>query len=173
MQEAMNEIQNLSTRQQAIKDLIAKESISDQNQIVQLLKEKYGIETTQAVISRDLRKLKVVKRLDHDVMVYEMPNLDIGTKIIKLSLIDIEHNETLIVIKVQPGLAAFVGDCLDQNPDLDILGCIAGENTVIIIPKSIHQIGKTYQAICQNFQFIPKRIEKSDFGLKKQGEPHV
>ena len=89
----------------------------------------------------------------NEVMIYEMPDVDVTTEILRLALLDIAHNESMIVIKTHPGLADFVGDCVDRHSDLDVLGCLAGENVVFIIPKSIKNIRKTCEAICEKFHF--------------------
>lgn len=149
--------QPLITRQQAIQQLVKKNSVSDQNQLVALLLDDYGIETNQAVVSRDLRKLGVVKKIINGLLVYEMPDVDVTTEILRLALVDITHNETMIVIKTHPALADFVGDYIDQHSDLEILGCISGENTVFVTPFSIKNISKTYEAICEKFQFKKKK----------------
>jgi len=140
-------------RQAAIKELVQKIAISDQKQLVELLQAHYGLVTNQAVVSRDLRKLGVVKKMFNGELVYEMPTVEVTTEILKLALMDISHNESLIVIKTHPGLAAFVGDCLDQHPDLEILGCLAGENVVFVCPKSIQHISQTCEVICEKFHF--------------------
>lgn len=127
--------------------------ISDQMQLVKLLKLHFKIDTNQAVISRDLRRLGVVKRDVNGLMVYEMPANDINTQILKLAVIHIEHNGFMIVIKTHPGLADFVGDWLDQHTDLDIMGSLAGENVVFVSPRSIQQIEQIYQGICQRMHF--------------------
>jgi transcriptional regulator of arginine metabolism len=59
----------------------------------------------------------------------------------------------MIVIKTYPALADFVGDCVDQHINLDVLGCLAGENVVFVIPKSTKNIGRTCDAICKKFHF--------------------
>lgn len=140
-------------RQEAIKELVKKIPISDQKQLVEMLLEFYGIETNQAVVSRDLRKLGIVKKMFNGEMIYEVPSVDVTTEILRLALVDINYNESLIVIKTHPGLAAFVGDYVDQHVDLEVLGCLAGENTVFVTPKSIKNISKTYEAICEKFHF--------------------
>ena len=140
-------------RQEAVKDLLSKELISDQNRLVELLKIRYKIDTNQAVVSRDLRKLGVVKKQVAGVMVYEMPTVDVVTEILKLAIAAIEHNETTIVIKTHAGLAAFVGDCLDQYTDLDIIGCVSGENVVIVVPRSIKNVKKICKSVCEKVQF--------------------
>lgn len=140
-------------RQEAIEKLINSDSFSDQKQIVESLLSRYGIETNQATVSRDLRKLGVVKKEVKDRLIYELPTLDARTEILRLALIDIQHNESMIVINTYPGLAAFVGDCVDQHSDLEILGCLAGENVVFVIPKSIKTIRKVCETLCQKFHF--------------------
>lgn len=140
-------------RQHAIKELIQKMAISDQKQLVELLKTHYNINTNQAVTSRDLRKLGVVKKMHNGVMIYEENTLDVTKEILKLAVIDIDYNESTIVIKTYPGIAAFVGDCLDKSENLDILGCLAGENVIFVIPKSVKNLKKTYEQICREVHF--------------------
>ncbi|MFT4551925.1 MAG: transcriptional regulator of arginine metabolism [Chlamydiales bacterium] len=140
-------------RQSALSDLISKEAVGDQKALVRLLDENYGIHTNQAVISRDLRSLGIVKRQINDQMVYELPKTDVSTEILKLAIVDIRHNETTIVVKTHPGLADFVGDCIDECFDTEILGCIAGENVVLITPESIKEIKKTFKVVCEKLHF--------------------
>lgn len=139
----------MQQRQKAIQELIKKEAIGDQKQLVELLQKHYGIDTNQAQVSRDLQKLGVVKKSQQ----YELPDVDVTFEILKLAIMDISHNENTIVIKTHPGLAAFVGDCLDQHTDLDLLGCLAGENVVFVSPKSIKKIKKLTQDIAEKFHF--------------------
>lgn len=141
------------TRQNAIKKLVQKNAITDQHQLIELLDSEYGIDSNQAVISRDLRKLGVIKKTVKGVLVYELPDVDVNTEILRLALVNIEHNEAMIVIKTHPGLAAFVGDCIDQHTDLEVLGCLAGENVVFVTPKSIKNIHKTYLEVCEKLHF--------------------
>jgi transcriptional regulator of arginine metabolism len=140
-------------RQQAIKELLNETTISNQKRFVSLLKEKFGIETNQSILSRDLRNLGVIKKEVNQQMVYALPEIDVTIELLKLAIVEVKYNETLIVIKTHPGLAAFVGDYIDNESHLEILGCLAGENVVFIACQSIHDIKKTYQAICQKLRF--------------------
>lgn len=141
-------------RQEKIKELIQHEAIGDQQKIVDLLHDRHGIDTNQAVVSRDLRKLGVVKKPHKSgIMVYELPSVDVQTEILKLALVDISHNGVMIVIKTHPALADFVGDCLDSHPDLEIMGCLSGENVVFVTPNSISDIDRICKNICRKFQF--------------------
>lgn len=145
-----------AARQTALKELIQKRAISDQMQFVDLLQKHYGIDTNQAVISRDLRKLGAVKKMIKGELVYEFPEINVTAAILKLALVDILHNEAMIVIKTHPGMAAFVGDCVDQHEDLDVLGTLAGENAVFVTPRSIKNIKETYTKLCEAFHFKTK-----------------
>lgn len=149
----MSNKESPASRQNAIKELVKKIAISDQKQLIELLLEHYKIETNQAVVSRDLRKLGVTKKIVKGKQIYEIPDVDITTEILRLALLEIDHNETMIVIKTHPGLASFVGDCVDQHTDLEVLGCLAGENVVFVIPKSIKNIHKICETICEKFHF--------------------
>lgn len=144
----MEEISSIE-RQKIIKQIISTHKITSQQELVDILEKKYSINTNQSSISRDLRKLKVIKTQQNNEIVYEIPNVDITVEILKLGIISIEHNETMILINTYPGLAPFVGDCIDKRNDLNILGCIAGENVVFVSPKRIKNIKKTYQTLCQ------------------------
>lgn len=146
-------------RQAAIKDLIQKIAISDQKQLVELLKSEHSIKTNQTVTSRDLRKLGIVKKLVNGALIYEIAEIDVTKEILKLAVLDIVHNESMILIKTYPGIADYVGDYIDKNPDLDILGCLSGENIIFVTPKSIKTIEKTFEKVCKLVHF-KKTISK-------------
>lgn len=146
----------LAKRQSAIQELLKQEAISDQGQLVQRLFDRYKIETNQAVVSRDLHRLGVTKKQVKGQLVYELPAGDILSEILKLAIIDITHNESMIVITTQPALADFVGDSIDQLEGVDILGCLAGENTLFVAPLSIKNIEKTCAQLCQRLGFKKK-----------------
>ena len=146
-------------RQDAIKDLLGKELISDQNKLVERLLFVYGIATNQVTVSRDLRKLGVIKKQIKGEMFYELPSIDVQAEILTLALVSIEYNEAMIVIKTHPALADFVGDYLDQQADLSILGCLSGENVVFVVPKSIKEMEQVYLSVCKTLSFKQKKGE--------------
>lgn len=142
----------LSKRQSAIQELIKTHAIEDQARLLELLRSNYGIHTNQAAISRDLRSLEISKRSRGDTMVYELPQIDIVTEILHYAVRSITHNETLIVINTITGTAAFVGDFLDAQKDLAILGTLAGENVVFVTPRSIKDIETLVQQLSQRIK---------------------
>ncbi len=148
----------IEIRQNALKELLKKEALSDQESIVQRLNNSYGISTNQASVSRDLHELGVVKKEVNGMLQYELPSTDVSCEILKLAIIDIVCNETMIVIFSMPGLAGFVGDFLDMQKDLDILGNIAGENTIFVVPKSIKTINATCEQVKRALYFKNKKL---------------
>lgn len=140
-------------RQDAIKDLVSHYPIEDQLELVELLKKKYGIETNQAQVSRDLRRLQISKQSHPDKKIYSLPSHNVHRDILLLGIQDIDCNESMIVIRTMPGIAPFVGDYIDQQENLEILGSIAGENTIFIVPRSARNIQETCKALCHALFF--------------------
>lgn len=143
-------------RRKAIKELIKTNPIENQASLVQLLKEKYGIETNQSIVSRDLSDMSVSKQKYKDTMIYELKEVDASKEILRLGVVSVEHNENLIVVTVLPGLAAFVGDYLDaEKEQLNLLGTLAGENMIFIAPRTVKKINETFKKVCELLHFKP------------------
>jgi len=140
------------SRLEAIEELIARYSIGDQHALVDALKEHYGIETNQAAVSRDLHKLGVIKTKIEGKLIYQKSN-DPKIEILKLGIEKVVHNEMMVVVHTLAGMADFVGDYLDQQEELPIIGTLAGENVVFIIPSSIQNIQAIRQMICESLYY--------------------
>ncbi len=149
-------------RHQALTELINLYPIEDQTTLATLLKEKYNIESNQSIISRDLRELEVTKKIVDETSVYELNSTNTTYELLVRSIIDIQHNESIIIIKTMPGLASFVGDFLDQENVPELLATLAGENVVFVAPKSIHTLKKTYIIICKALHYKIKTGEEHD-----------
>lgn len=139
----------VTTRRNAIKSLIKQYPVEDQLSLVTLIKQRHNMDTSQAIVSRDLRALGVVKRTVHNKMIYDLPQIDASQEILRLAIVSITHNEALVVINTLPGLANVVGDYLDMLEQPDILGVLAGENVVFVTPRSIYTIEDVYKKICE------------------------
>jgi transcriptional regulator of arginine metabolism len=144
---------NIRARHEAIKELIKSHPIEDQETLVELIKKKYGIDTNQSIVSRDLRQLGVSKHQVNNRMIYELKEYDASREILRLAIMEVDHNESMIVIKTLPGLADFVGDYLDMQEDLLILGNIAGENTIFLVPRAKTSITALYNQVCKILYF--------------------
>lgn len=143
----------LNKRKSAIEQLVKTQPIENQATLIDLLEKNYGIKTNQAAISRDLRSLGISRRARGDLLVYELPTIDVVHEILQYAVKSIEHNETIIVINTVAGTAAFVGDFLDAHqPVLNILGTLAGENVVFVLPRSINTIKNLHQELLELFK---------------------
>jgi len=149
-------------RQQALTELISLHQIEDQTTLANLLKDKYNIETNQSIISRDLRELGVAKKIVDEASVYEINTTNTTYELLIRSIVAIQYNESLIIIKTVPGLASFVGDFIDQQNLPQLIATLAGENVVFVAPKSIHSIAKTFMIICKALHFKIKTQEDHD-----------
>lgn len=143
----MTKKDKVTLRQEAIKELITQYPIEDQQTLVDMMQQHHNIETNQSIVSRDLRILGISKHKTRDKMIYELPQFDASQEILHLAVVEITYNESLIIIKTRPGLASFVADYLDLQQDLQILGTIAGENTLFVAPESTKKSKEIAQKI--------------------------
>ena len=130
-----------SKRQEKILEIIANNIIETQEDLIEALKSE-GFNVTQATASRDIRQLQLVKVLDSSgVYKYVTPMTDTeatGTynHALFASIIDIKYALNNVVIKTSPGLAQAVAAGIDSMHDVDVLGCVAGDDCIILVSKS-------------------------------------
>ncbi|MCX6994525.1 MAG: hypothetical protein NTY13_01620 [Chlamydiae bacterium] len=129
----------MNDRQRAILDCIRKHPISDQQMLVTLL-EIAGFSTNQVTISRDLRRLGIIKKEIKGRQIYEISSSNINEELLKMAVINISYNENLIAITTRQGLAPFIGDYIDALKTIPLLGCISGENMIFVAPKSVKDL---------------------------------
>ena len=127
-------------RQFAIKDIIAHKQISSQDELRIELKKR-GIGVTQATLSRDLKELGVGRISFENGVHYtlhpEVTEVNILRPMVTRQVTSIDANESVIVVKTLPGCASVVGEFLDAQNNSTIIGTIAGDNTLLIIPSSV------------------------------------
>lgn len=122
----------------AIENIIKKERINSQEELIKKLERK-GFPCTQATLSRNLRQMGVVKVPDgRGGYVYSMPSLQ-ATPDTKHDLVNviksiIEAN-SMILIKTSPGYASSVAITIDNYGRYEIAGTIAGDDTLLVIPR--------------------------------------
>jgi transcriptional regulator of arginine metabolism len=150
----------IQARYSAIETLVQEYVIEDQQTLSDLLNEHYHIKTTQAIICRDLRTLGITKALVKGKSIYQIPSKDIQLEILQLGILDIQHNNYMVVIKTLPALADFLGDFLDAFEDDGILGTLSGENTVFVTPMAGIPIDQFHKTICRLTHFKLEAGEK-------------
>lgn len=128
--------------------LLAGRGGSTQAQLVEALSER-GMQTTQSTTSRDLKLLGAQRRVrDDGSFVYRLEsgsrsNFPAGM------VLAIEHNEVVIVVRTRIGRAPAVGIELDGLRHPDILGTLAGDDTVVVIPRSIARVAELASALSE------------------------
>jgi transcriptional regulator of arginine metabolism len=116
---------NKRERQQKILSLIQAKPVGTQEDLRSLL-EKTGVPATQSSVSRDLEELGVVKHHGH----YTLPRTN-GAAV--RGLLSLDHaGEALVVARTVPGLASAVAVEIDAAALPEIVGTIAGEDTIFI-----------------------------------------
>jgi transcriptional regulator of arginine metabolism len=134
---------NKSLRQKKIRELVENNEISGQQELLGLL-DKVGIIVAQATLSRDFADLGIVRSRTaaggYRLVVPAETQEDIIKGLVGMEVLSIAANETSIIISTLPGRAHGVGSFLDRLRSPDILGTIAGDDTVLVIPSTIRKI---------------------------------
>lgn len=132
-----------STRQQEILDIIAVCEVETQEQLLERLKER-GISTTQATISRDIKQLHLVKELTAGgiykyAVSHHKTAADFAGRlqtIFKESVTAFDVAQNIVVVKTLSGLANGAAEALDSMDIQDLVGSLAGDNTVLLIMRT-------------------------------------
>ncbi len=124
-----------------IREIIREKPVETQEELAEELR-KAGFNVTQATVSRDIKELRLVKVLrDNEQYCYAEPertslSSDRLLKIFKESIISFASSENLIVVKTSSGTASAVAEAIDSLNWSDILGTIAGDNTILVVAES-------------------------------------
>lgn len=132
----------INKRHSLIKSIISSHDVYNQTELVKFLKQN-GIRVTQATLSRDLSELGIVRIPTPNGTVYKVGESGTQQSIknrIAEELISIDNNEQLIVIRTFIGRAQGVAVFIDSRKMPDILGTIAGDDTILVIPRSIKKM---------------------------------
>ncbi|MFH1746732.1 MAG: arginine repressor [Planctomycetota bacterium] len=133
-------------RQAALRRLVRQRAMANQNEMVQLLQD-LGFHATQASVSRDVRELGLV-RVDGRYVPATGLGLDRGedggVAVPNELIISVEPvGANLIVVKTPPGVASAVALELDQNPRAEMVGTVAGDDTIFVAVRSRSAQGRT------------------------------
>ena len=132
-----------ASRQDIILELVEKYEIETQDDLISKLREN-GFDVTQATVSRDIRELKLTKVLTgHGGYRYVLPPKDSGMAGSKLnralleSIVALDVAMNIVVIKTHPGLAQAVAAGIDSLHMPEIVGSVAGDDTVLNVARDI------------------------------------
>lgn len=122
----------------AIKELIAAGAIASQDELRRGLRKR-GCAVTQATLSRDMKELGIVWIPSADGGRYALqPEGEMRAlrPLVNAEVLGIDANESMIVVHTLPGCANTVGEFIDVQKHPDVIGTVAGDNTLLIIPRS-------------------------------------
>src|SRR5215218_2084887 len=135
---------NKRDRQQKILSLIQARPIGTQEDLRALL-ERAGVPATQSSVSRDLEELGVVKHHGH----YTLPRTNGGAA---RGLLSLDHaGDSLVIARTFPGLASAVAVEIDAAAIPDVVGTIAGEDTIFIAVRDAKAQRATVKEIWELF----------------------
>jgi transcriptional regulator of arginine metabolism len=138
-----------NARQSKIKEIISTSEVSSQEDLCNMLEEN-GFETTQATLSRDLHELGIVRIPSENGFKYVFHLDDTENtvrQLIGMEIINVFNNESTVVVRTMPGRAAGVAVYLDRVKDSHIIGTVAGDDSIIIVPDSHKNINKVVAKI--------------------------
>ncbi|MCL2547619.1 MAG: arginine repressor [Symbiobacteriaceae bacterium] len=127
-----------------IRQLIKESIITTQSQLQQKLMEQ-GVQVTQATLSRDIKMMGIQKRFDefgeHRYFLSEEPvasSLSSSklSRLLRDSLVNLQAAQNLVVLKTIPGHAHAVASQFDALEWKDLVGSIAGDDTLLLITKT-------------------------------------
>lgn len=133
---------------EAILSILTSRKISTQEEVAEELR-KQGLQVKQSTISRQFKALGVHKALADGVVFYKVPST--GSKIGHF-VKSIRHNEALIAVKTNDGAANLVGDIIDKLDMPEILGVIAGDNTIFVTTSSLADIKTVCRILKERLQ---------------------
>ena len=123
---------NKGYRHGQILKIIRGQAISTQEELAAELK-KQGINATQVTLSRDIRELGLVKTVDgYRQIAPQQAGPDLAT-ILADFLQDVRVAQNLLVLKTLPGNASPLAAALDQEEWTEVVGTIAGDDTILVI----------------------------------------
>lgn len=129
-------------RHERIIDLITQYEVETQEELAALLREE-GYEVTQATVSRDIRELKLSKipngmgRQKYVAFSGEESHLgDKYGRVLKEGYVSMGLAQNLLVLKTVSGMAMAVAAALDAMKIEEVVGCIAGDNTVMMAMRN-------------------------------------
>jgi transcriptional regulator of arginine metabolism len=128
-------------RQKALLDVIATKAVSTQAELKDLLRAR-GIEADQATLSRDIRELGLIKASDDGAHYRYAPveavtppaHMKASTTLARL-VRKIECSGNLLVLKTDPGEASPIGLALDRMGWSEVVGTVAGDDTLLVVVR--------------------------------------
>lgn len=131
------------TRHRQIVDIISKHDVETQEELAKYLKDA-GFDVTQATVSRDIRELKLTKvsigngRQRYVIFRQDDSHMeDKFIRVLKDGFVSMDMAQNILVIKTVSGMAMAVAAAVDALKFQEVVGCIAGDDTIMVAVRTI------------------------------------
>lgn len=136
-----------SKRQLKIHELIRNHAVETQDELARLLKRE-GIAVTQATVSRDIKEMRLVKVPTGDGRYRYFPPADTGggdqqeklRRYMVDAVVSLDYTKNLVVVRCLPGTANAVAVIIDKIQWSELVGTVAGDDTILLIARDDSQI---------------------------------
>ncbi|PKM81326.1 MAG: arginine repressor [Firmicutes bacterium HGW-Firmicutes-14] len=136
-------------RHRKIIEIIERMRIETQEELAEELKRE-GFDVTQATVSRDIKELRLVKvAAGNDRYRYALPgerlmgkNPQKSMRVFRDSVIGLDSSENIIVVRTTPGAAQAAALVIDNEGWEEIIGTVAGDDTVLVVVKPKSAVAK-------------------------------
>ena len=142
-------------RQEKMLELISRYEIDTQDELIERLRD-HGYDVTQATVSRDIRELKIAKMTTGKgtyryVLPKQQPqsggSMKFTTTLLD-SIVSVDHAENIVVLKTYAGMAQAVAAGIDGMNMHQLLGCVAGDDTIMMVARDAECATMIADRIC-------------------------
>ena len=150
-------------RHRIIREVVGKGKVASQEELAEIL-EGNGIQVAQATLSRDIRDLGITKQHDDGGYFYSLPGQIAtlenvaGPVNASLSIGSIAFSGNIAVIKTRPGHADMVASMIDESALKEIIGTIAGDDTIFMVIREGFSSEDVQAALSALFKGIGEKI---------------
>lgn len=145
-------------RQEKLLELIEKNDIGTQEELAEALCRS-GFLVTQATVSRDIRELKLTKQPDrHGVQKYYAPREQSGApedkyiRVLREGMLSMDSAQNILVVKTVSGMAMAVAAAIDAMQFAEIVGSIAGDDTIMAAVRTVEDtriVMEKIRSVCE------------------------
>ncbi len=143
-----------SGRQGAIREIVRNNNIRTQRMLVDELKA-YGYDCTQATVSRDIADMGLRKLPEGVYVLAEDLHLQ---RMVSDLVVDVLRTDNLVLIKAQPGTASGIAAAVDAAELPDVLGSLAGNDTILVIAKTAED-GARFETLIAKLGNLRKQVQ--------------
>lgn len=140
-----------NSRQDAIREIVRTEDVRTQRVLVDELKAR-GFDCTQATVSRDIADMGLRKLPEGMYVLAEDLHLQ---RMVSELVVGVQRTENLVIIKAQPGTALGIAAAIDAAELPDVLGSLAGNDTILVITQTPLD-GETFEAMISKLRSVRK-----------------